>query len=119
MARITVDELRSLMQRRPEPVVVDLRGAAERLGDGRAIPGAKAISLAELERRLADLPKDRDIIFYCSCPNEASAASAAKALHDLGYTRVRPLLGGLDAWIDAGYDTMNFASSGVASERSR
>ena len=119
MARITVEELKSLMEAQPKPLVVDLRGAAERLGDGRAIPGAQAISLAEIERRMADFPKEREIVFYCSCPNEASAATAAKALHDLGYSRVRPLLGGLDAWIEAGYDTMNFASSGVASERSR
>ena len=119
MARITVEELRSLMQRQPAPLVVDLRGSAERLSDGRAIPGAHAISLAEIERRVADFPKDREIVFYCNCPNEASAATAAKALHDLGYVRVRPLLGGLDAWIEAGYDTMNFERSGVASERSR
>lgn len=119
MARITVEELRSLMQGEPAPLVIDLRGPAERLGDGRAIPGAHAISLAEIERRVADFPKDREIVFYCNCPNEASAATAAKALHDLGYVRVRPLLGGLDAWIEAGYDTMNFARSGVASDRSR
>ena len=119
MARITVEELRSLMQGQPTPLVVDLRGPAERLSDGRAIPGAQAISLAEIERRVADFPKDREIVFYCNCPNEASAATAAKALHDLGYARVRPLLGGLDAWVGAGYDTMNLASSGVARERSR
>jgi len=118
MARITVEELKSLMDAHPKPLVVDLRGAAER-ADGRSIPGAHAISLAEIEQRIADFPKDREIVFYCNCPNEASAATAAKALHDLGYTRVRPLLGGLDAWIDAGYDTMNLARSGVESERSR
>ncbi|HWI35150.1 MAG TPA: VTT domain-containing protein [Burkholderiales bacterium] len=104
MARITVEELRSLMQGEPAPLVVDLRGPAERLSDARAIPGAHAISLAEIERRMADFPKDREIVFYCNCPNEASAAMAAKALRDLGYARVRPLLGGLDAWIEAGYD---------------
>jgi rhodanese-related sulfurtransferase len=91
------------MQAEPKPLIVDLRGPTERLSDGRAIPGARALSLAEIERAVGDFPRDRDIIFYCNCPNEASAASAAKALHDLGYVRVRPLLGGLDAWIAAGY----------------
>lgn len=103
MARITVDELRSLMDAPEKPLVVDLRGPTERLSDGRAIPGARAIDLAEVERRIGDFPKDREIIFYCNCPNEASAATAAKALHDLGYLRVRPLLGGLEAWVAAGY----------------
>ena len=104
MARITVDELRSLMHGQPKPLVIDLRGTTERTVDGRAIPGAQALDLAQVERRVADFPRDRDIIFYCNCPNEASAAVAAKALHDLGYPRVRPLLGGLEAWIAAGYE---------------
>lgn len=104
MARITVDELRRLMNGEPKPLIVDLRGPGERLSDGRAIPGARAISLADIAQRLDEFPRDREIIFYCNCPNEASAASAAKALLDLGYVRVRPLLGGLDGWIDAGYE---------------
>src|SRR5205085_10889090 len=82
----------------------ELCGAIERLSVGRSIPGARAINLAEVERRIGEFPKDLEIIFYCNCPNEASAATAARALHDLGYVRVRPLLGGLEAWIAAGYD---------------
>jgi rhodanese-related sulfurtransferase len=50
-----------------------------------------------------DLPRDREIILYCTCPNEASAAQIAKMLLDSGFKRVRPLLGGLDAWIAAGH----------------
>lgn len=42
-------------------------------------------------------------MIYCSCPNEVSAAKAAKLLMALGYRRVRPLLGGLDAWDSTGY----------------
>ena len=105
MARITADELHSLMHGTEKPVIVDLRGRAERLSEGRAIPGAWALDLSQVERRIADFPAEREIIFYCNCPNEASAATAAKALLSLGYVRVRPLLGGLDAWVAAGYDT--------------
>jgi membrane protein DedA with SNARE-associated domain/rhodanese-related sulfurtransferase len=104
MARITVQELRALMSAGQQPLVVDLRGPLERRSDGRAIPGALAIDLAHIGSSAADFPRDRDIIFYCNCPNEASAASAAKMLHDLGYRRARPLLGGLEAWLRAGYE---------------
>ena len=45
--------------------------------------------------------RDRQIIVYCSCPNEASAAKAVQLLHKHGYLRARPLLGGLDAWMAA------------------
>jgi rhodanese-related sulfurtransferase len=62
------------------------------------------MDLADVEHQLAKFPKDLEIVFFCDCPNEASAASAAKLLMDLGYTRVRPLLGGIDAWTAAGYE---------------
>ena len=103
VARITVDELRKLMGQARKPVIVDLR--AQLPGDERrSIPGAIVMDLAEVRNVRSGLPRDNDIVFLCDCPNEASAASAAKALMDLGYTRVRPLLGGLDAWIAAGYE---------------
>jgi len=104
LARITVEELRSLMDRDKRPVVVDVRSEVARKADARFIPGALVIGVGDVEARLRDLPRDRDIIFYCSCPNEASAALVAKKLIQLGYKRVRPLAGGLDAWLAAGHD---------------
>jgi membrane protein DedA with SNARE-associated domain/rhodanese-related sulfurtransferase len=104
LARITVAELRSLMDRGKQPVVVDVRSEVARKADARFIPGAVIIGVGDIEARLRDLPRDRDIVFYCSCPNEASAAQVAKKLIELGYKRVRPLAGGLDAWLAAGHD---------------
>ncbi|HKR77804.1 MAG TPA: rhodanese-like domain-containing protein, partial [Rhodanobacter sp.] len=49
------------------------------------------------------IPLDRELVVYCNCPNEVSAAHAAQALMVRGYRRVRPLRGGLDAWDAAGY----------------
>ena len=104
LARITVEELRSLIDRGKQPVVVDVRSEVSRKADGRLIPGALTIEPSQIDARLRELPKDREIIFYCTCPNEASAALVAKRLIELGYTRVRPLAGGLDAWIAAGHE---------------
>jgi membrane protein DedA with SNARE-associated domain/rhodanese-related sulfurtransferase len=104
IARISVDELRRLKEGGKDPVVVDVRSPVVRNLDRRFIPGALAMDIAEVDRHLDRLPADRDIVFYCTCPNEASAAQVAKRLIELGYTRVRPLEGGLDAWIEAGYE---------------
>jgi membrane protein DedA with SNARE-associated domain/rhodanese-related sulfurtransferase len=104
VARIGVDELRRLMRAAERPVVVDVRSPSVRALDPRYIPGALVMELDEVEQRLDRLPADRDVIFYCTCPNEASAAAVAKRLIGLGYVRVRPLAGGLDAWIGAGYE---------------
>jgi membrane protein DedA with SNARE-associated domain/rhodanese-related sulfurtransferase len=103
VARIGVGELRALIDGGKRPVIVDVRSPNSRDLDRRFIPGALAMDIAEVDARLGDLPADREIVFYCTCPNEASAAQVAKKLIGLGYTRVRPLHGGLDAWIAAGY----------------
>ena len=39
-----------------------------------------------------------EVVVYCDCPNDASAAVAARRLKEKGFTRVRPLAGGFDAW---------------------
>lgn len=115
MARITVDELHDLIEKEREPFVVDLRTHTDRAADGRSIPGALAMALPDIEDNADAFPRDRDIIFYCNCPNEASAAAAAKALMGLGFVRVRPLAGGLDAWADAGYEVDTVEAVGESS----
>jgi rhodanese-related sulfurtransferase len=104
LPRITVEELQEQIAAAAAPVVVDVRSALGREQDRRCIPGSLEMGLDEITRRLSELPEDRDIVFYCACPNEASAALAARRLMDRGYSRVRPLRGGLDAWVAAGYE---------------
>jgi membrane protein DedA with SNARE-associated domain/rhodanese-related sulfurtransferase len=103
IARVTPEELRQKLQAGSNVVVVDLRGSAEKLVDAVKLPGALQMSPDELERRYTEIPADRDLILYCSCPSEAAAASVALVLRQRGLTRVRPLLGGLDAWRARGY----------------
>lgn len=101
MARISVDELHQLHQRGITPVIVDVRSA--QMQQGGRIPGAIAIPDHEIEKVMRDTPTDGEVIVYCACPNEVSAAKVAKLLMQRGYSRVRPLIGGIDAWVAAGY----------------
>jgi rhodanese-related sulfurtransferase len=103
MARITVDELYGLVESGQEPVILDVRTHTARGLEPRWIPSAIHAPVAEIEQRLSELPRDREVIVYCACPNEASAATVAKQLMRHGFKRVRPLHGGLDAWIAAGH----------------
>jgi membrane protein DedA with SNARE-associated domain/rhodanese-related sulfurtransferase len=103
MSRMTVQDLYRAMQSGGPPLIVDVRSAAARLMDDRTIPGALLADLGGIDQAVRDIPLDREMVIYCTCPNEVSAAKAAKTLMDLGYRRVRPLLGGLDAWDQAGY----------------
>jgi membrane protein DedA with SNARE-associated domain/rhodanese-related sulfurtransferase len=104
MARISVDELYRLIDAGVKPVIVDVRSQTARSLEPRRIPGALHVPLDAVDHHVKDLPRDREIILYCTCPNEASAAQVAKILMNNGFTKVRPLHGGLEAWIAAGYD---------------
>jgi rhodanese-related sulfurtransferase len=59
----------------------------------------------EVGLRHLEIPRDRDIILYCDCPNEVSSARVALMLRRQGISRVRPLLGGIDAWRERNYPT--------------
>ncbi len=113
MARITVDELHRLIAEGQQPLIVDLRTSLVRGQDSHFIPNALVMDFAEVDQWLDRVPTDRELIFYCTCPNEAGAARVARKLMDLGYTHVRPLLGGLDAWIAAGYEVENRSVTSV------
>jgi membrane protein DedA with SNARE-associated domain/rhodanese-related sulfurtransferase len=103
MARISVGELYELMEAGAAPFIVDVRSSTARTAEPRQLPGAIAITLADVDEQIGHLPRDREIVLYCTCPNEASAAQVARVLMRHGFSRVRPLHGGLDAWIAAGY----------------
>ena len=103
MARISVAELSLLIENGSQPLIIDVRSPSARALEPRWIPGALHISLPDVAVHLKDLPRDRDIILYCTCPSEASAARVAKILMNQGFKRVRPLHGGLDAWVAAGH----------------
>jgi membrane protein DedA with SNARE-associated domain/rhodanese-related sulfurtransferase len=103
MARISVADLYALMQAGASPIILDVRSSTARALEPKWIPGALNVPLQDVARHLKELPRDREIILYCTCPSEASAARVAKILMNHGFKRVRPLSGGLDAWIAAGY----------------
>jgi rhodanese-related sulfurtransferase len=100
MSRITVQELNRLRVDGAQLLVVDARPSASRERDG-VIPGAIAFEIL-----LQDAEKSRrggEVVVYCACPNEATAARIARKLMSLGFHPVRPLLGGIHAWQDAGF----------------
>lgn len=80
-------------------VVVDVR-PVEEYNSGH-LPGARSIPLAELEKRLRELPRKREIVAYCRGPYCAFAPEAVRTLRRHGY-RARRLTDGLPEWTAAG-----------------
>ena len=98
MAKISVEELKRRLDAGDEISVVDVRHPLSLELDPETIPGAINFTLEEIEHRHQEIPRDRDIVLYCTCPNEISSARTALLLIKKGIHRVRPLEGGLDAW---------------------
>ena len=107
MPRISVDELHEMLAGDEPPLVIDVRGAAGQQVDPRRIPGALSYTLKALQQRGLDLSAaaGRDVVLYCNCPNEVSAAQGARVLLARGARRALPLTGGLDAWVASGRPT--------------
>ena len=85
------------------PFIVDLRHPLDVLTDPEVLPGALRIGPDELRLHRDEIPSDREIVLYCTCPSEETSAKVAMELRRLGILRVRPLRGGLQGWKDAGY----------------
>jgi rhodanese-related sulfurtransferase len=96
---VTREELARRLQDGDDLVVLDVRPAAEYAAGH--LPGAVSIPLAELRRRLAELPADREIVAYCRGPYCAFAHEAVAVLREAGVS-ARRLEEGLPDWEAAG-----------------
>jgi len=96
---ISADELLARLRAGTPLVVVDVRPAEEY--QAAHIAGAVSIPLEELERRLRELPSEREVVAYCRGPYCAFAPEAVRTLRDHGYA-ARYLTDGLPEWADAG-----------------
>jgi membrane protein DedA with SNARE-associated domain/rhodanese-related sulfurtransferase len=102
-ARLEPTELKRQMDAGELVYIVDLRHPLELLPDPYTLPGALHISPEALAARHNEIPRDRDVVLFCTCPSEATAAKTAMALIKLGIERVRPLRGGYDEWKRLGF----------------
>lgn len=97
VVRITPEEMTAMLVDEPELLVLDARSALARQQAPAALPGVHVLGDRALDGLLPPLQRERTIVTFCSCPNEASAALVARRLLDAGYPRVRVFAGGHDA----------------------
>jgi membrane protein DedA with SNARE-associated domain/rhodanese-related sulfurtransferase len=102
-SRLEPEELKKQLDAGEQVYIIDLRHPMELVPDPFTLPGAIHFSPDDLRARSSEIPRDRDIVLFCSCPSEATAAKTAMTLHKLGLERVRPLRGGYDEWKRLGF----------------
>jgi rhodanese-related sulfurtransferase len=98
LERLDPAEVQALREQGCDIVFVDVRGGPL----ASRIPGARRLDLGALdEAALAGWPPEAELVTYCACPNDVSAARAAQWLLQQG-RQARVLRGGIDAWTEAG-----------------
>jgi membrane protein DedA with SNARE-associated domain/rhodanese-related sulfurtransferase len=112
IARITPEELKTKLDGGEDMIVVDVRDRIDFESEPAIIPGALHLTVDELDARHGEIPRERDIVLYCTCPSEETSARAALLLRRRGIERIRPLAGGYHGWRDRGYPMTELATAG-------
>ena len=94
MSEISPQALKSRLDRREAPLLLDVRQDWET--KLCRLPNAVHIPIEEIELRYEELSPQDDIVVYCH--QGVRSAAVAEYLRGLGYQKVRNLAGGLDYW---------------------
>ncbi len=88
------------LRENPDVVLIDVREQYEY--DEGHIPGITLIPLGTIPNRLDEIPTDKQVVFVCRSGNRSNQAT--EFLQQQGFDNVHNMLGGMNAWDDAGYD---------------
>jgi|SRR5580704_7979035 rhodanese-related sulfurtransferase len=100
---ITPEALHGLLASKHDVLVVDVRQPLDLLGHSVIIPGSERIAPREVQENPSVLPKDRDVVVYCTCPSDETSRSILHKALGLGFLRIKFLKGGLEAWKASGF----------------
>ena len=100
---ITPEALHALMASKQEMLVVDVRQPLDLLGDSVIIPGARWLAPEDVRANPSLLPKDGDLVVYCTCPSDKTSRIILRRALAAGFLRIKFLKGGLDGWRTKGF----------------
>ncbi len=100
---VTPADLHLLLDKPDSPLVVDVRLPLDLLSDPHIIPGSVRIAPKEVQANPGLVPKDKAIVFYCTCPSDGTSRETLKKAHAANHLNVKFLRGGLAAWKAAGF----------------
>ena len=108
---ISAEHLQSMMASGQKVLLFDVRQPLDLLAYPELIPGAKRIPPEEVLKTPSLLPRDEDIVVYCTCPGDKTSRSVLRRALALGFTRIKFLTGGLAAWKTKGYPVEPYRES--------
>jgi rhodanese-related sulfurtransferase len=108
---ITPEALHALLAAGQEVLVVDVRQPLDILGDSVIIPGAQWLAPEDVRGNPALLPKEQDMVVYCTCPSDKTSRMILRRALAMGFLRVKFLKGGLDGWRLQGFPVEAYTKS--------
>jgi membrane protein DedA with SNARE-associated domain/rhodanese-related sulfurtransferase len=98
-ARVSPEALKRRLDAGEDVAIIDLRTPLDVTATPYAIPGSRWLAADVIDEHAAELLRSRDVVLYCASSNDPTSARVALQLTGKGVTRVRPLEGGLAAWM--------------------
>jgi rhodanese-related sulfurtransferase len=108
---ITPEALHALLATEQETLILDVRLPLDLLVDSEIIPGARRITPREVSANPSLIPRDKDIILYCTCPSEKTSRATLQKALAMNFSRIKFLQGGLDGWKAKGYPVEPYTQS--------
>jgi rhodanese-related sulfurtransferase len=108
---ITPEALHELLASSLEVLVIDVRQPLDILVDSVIIPSARWFAPADVRANPSLLPKERDLVVYCTCPNDKTSRTILQRALAVGFSRVKFLKGGLDGWRTSGFPVEPYENS--------
>lgn len=100
---ITPEDLYALLQAKPDVLVYDVRQPLDLLAQSEIIPGSIRLTPQEVIDNPFLVPKDKDLIVYCTCPSDKTSRAISRRARAMNFLHVRFLKGGLAAWKKKGF----------------
>lgn len=101
---VSIGAVKKMIDAKENFILLDVRDAQE-FAEGR-LPGAINISRGTLEFNAAVILPDKNATIIVYCGTDRRSPLATKTMNDLGYKNAVNMIGGLEAWKEAGYPTV-------------
>jgi rhodanese-related sulfurtransferase len=108
---ISAEHLQSMMASGQKVLLFDVRLPLDLLAYPELISGAKRIPPQDVLDKPSLIPRNEDIVVYCTCPGDKTSRMVLRRALALGFTRIKFLTGGLAAWKTKGYPVEPYRES--------
>lgn len=107
---LTPEALHTLVAQNKDVLIYDVRQPLDLLADSEIIAGATRIPPRDLLDNPSLIPRDKDSVVYCTCPDDKTSRAILARARSMHFTRMKFLRGGLAGWKANGYPVERYTA---------